>query len=322
MNLEMVVWTHRPKLACLHSVVGLRPGYAKSIVIILVLDATSCATFLVTTTGPWIAILGVVITDGMIVQRLTDYIRAGLDCVFNESHIIRVARTFYALNLSLKKLDSYYKNLDLTCELPAGSRYFPLITTYRCSNGGGNIKFEYIGFLENCPDSITLRARTETMEDIVVKFVDRYGVRTHKILADEGLAPKLLYYGSPRLDDDDDGPSYESISMVVMEYIDGNTFAVAKPKMSQERIETVRLALQDALDLLHRSGLVFGDLRPPNFMTTNNCNIKLIDFDWAGEAGCAKYPLFMSPDIPWPEGVKQLAIMEKMHDLDMLKRFF
>lgn len=37
------------------------------------------------------------------------------------------------------------------------------------------------------------------------------------MLADEGLAPKLLYCGSPRADDD---PSYQSILMVVMEYAD------------------------------------------------------------------------------------------------------
>jgi hypothetical protein len=42
-------------------------------------------------------ILGAVITDGVIVQRLTDYIWVGLDSVLNESHVARVARAFYAL---------------------------------------------------------------------------------------------------------------------------------------------------------------------------------------------------------------------------------
>lgn len=46
-------------------------------------------------------------------------------------------------------------------------------------------------------------------QDILVKFVDRYGQRTHQILAEQGLAPKLLYYGSPRLDDD--GPSWNTL---------------------------------------------------------------------------------------------------------------
>ena len=79
-------------------------------------------------------------------------------------------------------------------------------------------------------------------QDIVVKFVDRYGQKAHQILADEGLAPKLFYCRSPRLNDDE--PSYQSISMVVMEYVDGETFAVAKQRMSEESIQTVRSTKQ------------------------------------------------------------------------------
>ena len=265
------------------------------------------------------AILGAIITDGVIVQRLTDYIWVGLDSVLSESHIAQVARAFYALKASLKKLTSCYESLDPTGDLPADSRYFPSITAYR-PRGGGYVKFEYIGFLENCLDCITLHARTKPMpaQDIVVKFVDRYGQRAHQILADQGLAPKLLYCGSPRLDDDE--PSYQSISMVVMEYVDGDTFAVAKQKMSEESVETVRSAVRRALELLHNHGLVFGDLRPPNVMITKDGKVKLIDFNWAGEEGQAKYPSLISPEIAWPEGVEALAVMRREHDLDMLRK--
>jgi hypothetical protein len=30
---------------------------------------------------------------------------------------------------------------------------------------------------------------------------------------------------------------------------------------------------------------------------------KVIDFNWAGEEGQAKYPFLISPEISWPEGV-------------------
>jgi len=255
----------------------------------------------------------------VIVQRLTDYIWVGLDSVLNELHITHVARTFYALKASLKKLDSYYESLHPTSDLPADSRYFPSITAYR-PHGGGHVKFEYVGFLENTPDCITLRARTRTIpaQDIVVKFVDRYGQRPHQILADEGLAPKLLYCGSPHFDDNE--PSYQSISMVVMEYVDGDTFAVAKQKMSEESVKTVRSTIRRALHLLHSHGLVFGDLRPLNVMITKDGKVKLIDFNWAGEEGQATYPSLISPVIAWPEGVKALAVMRSEHDLDMLSK--
>ena len=42
------------------------------------------------------AILGFVITDCVIIQRLTDFIWVGLDSVLNETHIKQVARIFYA----------------------------------------------------------------------------------------------------------------------------------------------------------------------------------------------------------------------------------
>ena len=53
------------------------------------------------------------------------------------------------------------------------------------------INFKYVGFLENCPDCTTLRARTTTepaQDTIIVKFVDQYGEKAHRLLADEGLA--------------------------------------------------------------------------------------------------------------------------------------
>jgi len=255
----------------------------------------------------------------VIVQRLTDYISVRLDSALNESHTTHVARVLYALKTSLKKLTSFYESLDQTGDLPADSRYFPSITAYR-PHGSGHVKFKYVGFMENCPDCITLRARTETMpaQDIVVKFVDRYGKRAHQLLADQGLAPKLLYCGSPHLNDDE--PSYQSISMVVMEYIDGDKLAVAKRKMSEESVETVRSDVRRALDLLHGHGLVFGDLRAPNIMITKDGKVKLIDFDWAGEEGQAKYPPLISSEISWPEGVKALAVMRREHDLVMLRR--
>ena len=256
----------------------------------------------------------------MIVQRLTDYIWVGLDSVLCEAHITNVARIFYALKAALRKLDSYYEKVQPTGDLPADSRYFPSITAYR--HGDGFIDFKYVGYLENCPDCTTLHARTTTepAQEIVVKFVDRYGVRAHRILAAEGLAPKLFFYGSPRLSNEQ--PSYRSLSMVVMEYIDGETFAQAKKEMNTQTTEKVRLELRRALDLLHDHGLVFGDLRPPNVMITKAHKVKLIDFNWAGENGQAKYPYLISPGIDWPEGVKALAVMKTDHDFDMLSKLF
>jgi RIO-like serine/threonine protein kinase len=99
--------------------------------------------------------------------------------------------------------------------------------------------------------------------------------------------------------------------MVVMEYIDGETLAKAKPSLNKETIEIVRLKLQKALELLHGQGLVIGDLRSPNVfkLITKARQVKLIDFDWAGEEGQTKDPYLISPGIDWREGVKALAVI-------------
>ena len=81
-------------------------------------------------------------------------------------------------------------------------------------------------------------------------------------------------------------PTYrQAISMVVMDYVDGDTFGEAKTKVSKNLVETVRSTVQKALNLLHSHGLVFGDLRPLNVMITKDGKVKLIDFNWAGEEG-------------------------------------
>ena len=155
-----------------------------------------------------------------------------------------------------------------------------------------------LGFLEDGLDCTTLRARTceHPAQDIVVKFVDQYGERAHRILAECDLAPTLFYYGSPCLDKE---PSYHHLSMVVMDYIDGDTLASAKKErnLDEKTMQIVRSEVQRAIKALHDCKLVFGDLRSPNVMITKTNEVKLIDFGWAGEEGRARYPSLISSDI-------------------------
>jgi len=216
----------------------------------------------------------------------------------------------------------YYKNLKPSGPLPLDSRYFPSITAYTGTDGDGLVNFKYVGYLENGPDCVTLRARTcaEPAKDIVVKFVECYGDRAHHLLVDEGLAPKLWYYGPPGVREGQ--PSYHSLFMVVMEYIEGQTFATVKADMDQDAIARVRSGVERALGLLHKGGYVFGDLRSSNIMVEKTGEVKLIDFDWAGVQGQVKYPYLMSSDIQWPEGVELLKFIKEDHDQVMFNKLF
>jgi len=54
-------------------------------------------------------------------------------------------------------------------------------------------------------------------------------------------------------------------------------------------------------------------------MVTKNKKVKSIDFDWVGKDGVSRYPLLLSKQIRWADGVEGLAVMEKRHDFDMLQ---
>jgi serine/threonine protein kinase len=171
------------------------------------------------------------------------------------SHYARVARVFHALKTSLEELRSFYEGLSPASDPPVASRYFPSYP-----DNDKRVEFGYIGYLENGSDCTTLRARTLTnpARDIVVKFVDRYGQGAHELLAESDLAPKLLYHGPC--------PADQRIFMVIMEYVDGPTIAVAKRDLDEETMEKVRSQVKTAIKLLHDHNFVFGDLRLPNIM--------------------------------------------------------
>ena len=271
-------------------------------------------------------ILGAIVTERVIIQRLTDCVWVGFDSVPNDTQITQVARVFSALKTGVQNLRSYYKGLPPNEISLSDSRYFPWITTYRGDNGP--VQFKYLGYLENIPDCVTLRARTwpEPGQNIVVKFVDRYGERAHRMLADKGLAPQLFYHGPLSAEQDGSNnqrPSRHSFSMVVMEYIEGKVLSKVKDDVGEmKKMETkVRQELQRALDILHSNELVFGDLRPPNVMITNAGEVKLIDFNWAGVQGQVRYPPLISKGL-WAEGVEALGVIKVEHDIEMLDKLF
>jgi len=84
--------------------------------------------------------------------------------------------------------------------------------------------------------------------------------------------------------------------MVVMDHVDGeqlfHKYAEATPA---QVLEEVSKASNTA-----RKSFVFGDLRSPNILVTDQHHVQLVDFDWCGSAGEGKYPADMNlVDMPW-----------------------
>ncbi|KAF9470927.1 hypothetical protein BDN70DRAFT_820684 [Pholiota conissans] len=246
-----------------------------------------CPTFLLGLSGAHLVISVAVLTDKLIVERLAS-LWVGRSSTHDKHQTRVVSRALYAFSFSIDELQEWYKSLhacipfDEEKIIPANhTRFFPFVCRYPldAENFANAVEFEYRCPLQpNQSTCVAFRATTKESnpKEVVVKFVQRYCREAHDILAIAGMAPALLYYG--RIDPDVD---YGDWKMVVMEYFDG------KPSYEDNRH---RERVMEAIQLVHAEGYVLGDIRPPNVMVGEECEVRLIDFDWAGGDECALYP--------------------------------
>lgn len=78
---------------------------------------------------------------------------------------------------------------------------------------------------------------------------------------------------------------------MVMEWVDGRLLRkllVENRNLPKERACAITIAICDALDYIHRNGVVHRDLKPENIMIDAEDRIKLIDFGIAGKAGARR----------------------------------
>jgi serine/threonine-protein kinase len=100
---------------------------------------------------------------------------------------------------------------------------------------------------------------------------------------------------------------------MVMEWVEGRLLRklIAEcRRLPIERARTITIAICDALDYIHRNGVVHRDLKPENIMIDAEDRIKLIDFGIAGKAGSRRLTfgkfsqIAGTPDYISPEQVK------------------
>ena len=109
------------------------------------------------------------------------------------------------------------------------------------------------------------------------------------------------------------GESERSRIYMVMEWVEGRLLRQVlgeQGKLPPERAIRIAIAICDALDYIHRNGVVHRDLKPENIMVDGEDRIKLIDFGIAGKEGArrltfAKLSQVMgTPDYISPEQVQ------------------
>lgn len=268
-----------------------------------------CPSILLAIAGPWMCVIGAIYLDKAVIQPLTDYIWLGGD-VYDDNRLVLTARLFAALKAAASTLQSYYQILGPTLlnDVPENLSPDPFPFVTEC----GSKKFTYLYrlFAREHPEKLLYGARLQGEERlVVVKFASSYHAEAHRILADHQLAPTLHFAGT----EDAGGSMYGGRYMIVMDFIDGCS---APDRLSNSQFNQIK----EAIELLHSRNLVFGDLREPNILVQDG-SVKLIDFDWCGTAGEARYPpsLNLDPALGWHKEVKPDAVIMKEHDLYMLE---
>ncbi|KAJ8522090.1 hypothetical protein ONZ45_g1304 [Pleurotus djamor] len=165
---------------------------------------------------------------------------------------------------------------------------------------------------------------------IFAKMVPKsYGMNVHVLLANHGYAPRLFgkssLAGAPTLYvmeflQDRDGWMTLYDFEDFLEEVD-----YSHPDETRTRIRT---ALDAILSLLKANDMVHGDLRSNNIMIQcdqdraplldggDQVSLKVIDFDWAGEAGKVSYSPLRNDDLQWPAKIGE-PILPK-HDRELV----
>src|SRR6266481_2191846 len=274
----------------------------------------------------------------VITQQLTEYtwIRLGL---WQDTQLPQVGHLLWALSNAIKTLKYYYQSVNVS-HLTMPTKFLkpspntdpeqsPDTTQHLflyCQSypaASGQVNFKYTGCLKMRTPIFT--AIQDDRKEIVVKFVDQYNVKAHRLLANSNLAPKLYYVDEQLTQCQAEGlsPLVPHLKMVVMEWEPSLPADAAFATTATEKPQTEHF-LQDvtnAIEILQQENLVFGDLRPTNILVVRPLKqAKLIDFDWCGEDRRDIYPASLNDweDIEWPTGVGQHAIMQPSHDNVML----
>src|SRR5271165_758893 len=100
---------------------------------------------------------------------------------------------------------------------------------------------------------------------------------------------------------------------MVMEWVDGRLLREIldeEKKLAPERAERIAIGICEALEYIHKNGVIHRDLKPENIMVDAEDRVKLIDFGLAGEVSGRRLTFahitksMGTPDYISPEQVK------------------
>jgi hypothetical protein len=234
---------------------------------------------------------------------------------------IQMSRAFGAFRIAVAQLRDYYRDfvfasrrLHSSPEMAIRLK-FPYPDDY-IGPDGNEVKFTYNSRVDD--GKLMFIATTTEGLKIFIKFTRRYSLEAHQLCAKPTAAPTL--YGFQRL--------YGGWFMAIMEYLDPETYEHLKPRT--DNTDRLVAEVKLAVEVLHEGGYVHGDIRRGNTMTRRHWsyekgakNVLLIDFDWAGLEGQARYPANINYEtIRRPQDARYNNLITKEHDNIMVEYLF
>lgn len=262
-------------------------------------NAVPLPYFLLEICGPFLRVYGVVNTGKKFV---CEPLVSSLPLVWLDKLNLMesVARTCAALKIAVPELRATQSEASLSGSPETKFPYKSTVVIY-----GEQVTIQY----EERLQGLVFVASAIELDGyaVIIKFAKlRYGREVHEHCAAKGLAPELL--------------THEELPggwhFCVMERVESPV-----PIWKVER-SLVEPKLREVLRVLHAANFVHGDLRIYNILWDSDTQqVKLVDFDWAGVQGAAKYPPFLCPEIAWPKGVETNEVISFAHDAVWIDEF-
>ena len=187
---------------------------------------------------------------------------------------------------------------------------------------GTKVPITFQSVFHESSDNPIFNVKLDGSSDALGKMTDcGYGTEVHLFLAEKGLAPEFL--GTCTLDG--------RPTVYVMEKLGTSWITLEDWGRGVDRGDPagVENQIMEIIDLLEDKGYVHGDLRASNIMISRDMDkegyfkLNVIDFDWAGTAGQACYPIDRNDDVEdWPHGSEQGSPIALGHDREMINNWW
>ncbi|KAH8927924.1 hypothetical protein BT69DRAFT_1307409 [Atractiella rhizophila] len=257
--------------------------------------------------GPYIAFVGAVWNLRPVIQPLSPALP--LHHHRTDDKLRRmVARHLGAFRTAIDALKQYYEKLELdNIKRPKRQRQlFPYPTTFTPVEGGDSLNFEYV--FQPHQEKLVFFCIGSEQRELFVKFVRQYSREVHEACASLGCAPKLR--------------GFEALPggwmMVVMDRLVADEYVELYDATPTSSLIDM---IEGKLTELHQRNYVHGDVRETNILVSRHeKEFMLVDFDWAGKIGEARYPMNVNrgPGLWRPDGAKDGELILPNHDMEML----